>query len=265
MRLHWHAFANFDAAAGLTADGRAAAQASFAIDRTRWSVVFSAMDSQDPAGPGALEELCRLYWRPVYLFIRSRGNDPEESEDLTQEFFYRLLRGHYLKGIEGPHKGRFRSFLRVVLKRFMADEYDKRMSGKRGGKWKAIPIDSPGAEALLARERPENESPDLLFDRHWALDLLSQAHADLKREYLRAGKGELFDQLMPTISPHLECLPYVKLAAELDMTEGAVKAAVHRLRKRYRGCLNSILRETLEDPEDVAEELRYLLSLFTKS
>ncbi len=121
------------------------------FSRTRWSVVFSAMDSQDPAGPGALEELCRLYWRPVYLFIRSRGNDPEESEDLTQEFFYRLLKGHYLKGIEGPHKGRFRSFLRVVLKRFMADEYDKRMSGKRGGKWKAIPIDSPGAEALLAR------------------------------------------------------------------------------------------------------------------
>jgi RNA polymerase sigma factor (sigma-70 family) len=229
---------------------------------TRWSMVLCAKDAQDSDSPAALEELCRLYWRPVYLFIRSRGNTPEESEDLAQEFFYRLLGGHYLKSIEGPHKGRLRSFLCVVLKRFLADEYDKRMTKKRGGQWKAIPMDGPAAEAILAREHPDHVSPVLIFDRHWALDLLSQAVNELKSDYLRAGKGELFDKLKPTISPHLESLPYSQLAADLDMTEGAVKVAVHRFRQRYRDCLHTSLQDTLENPDDADEELRYLLSLF---
>lgn len=232
--------------------------------QTRWSMVIAAKDPDSNENPAALEELCRLYWKPVYLFIRSRHNSPEEAEDYAQEFFYRLLNGHYLKAVEGPEKGRLRSFLCVVLKHFLADEYDKRMTRKRGGDWRAIPIDAPGAEALLAQALPADASPDLQFDRQWALDLLDQAVRELKIDYQRAGKGELFELLKPTISPQLDSLPYAELAEKLEMTEGAVKVAVHRFRHRYRDCLHAALRETVENPEDVEDELRHLLSVFSK-
>ena len=142
---------------------------------TRWSMVLAARDSMKRDNPEALEELCRIYWRPVYLFIRSRGKSPVEAEDLTQDFFHRLLSGKYLKGVEGPEKGRLRSFLCVVLKRFLADEHDRRMTQKRGGNWRAIPIDAQSAESQLESALAKAPSPDLLFDRQWALDLLDQA------------------------------------------------------------------------------------------
>ena len=232
--------------------------------RTRWSMVIMARDAGDDDGPAALEELCHLYWKPIYLFIRSRGNNPGQSEDLTQEFFYRLLNGHYLKGVEGPEKGRLRSFLCVLVKRFLADEYDKRMTKKRGGDWRAIPLDTPAAEALLTNSRSTDSSPEVQFDRQWALDLLSQAVTSLRIDYERAGKSELFEALKPTISPQLESLPYARLAEDLDMTEGAVKVAVHRFRQRYRDCLHAALRETVANPEDTEDELRHLLSVFSR-
>ena len=242
----------------------AAPESGGIFPRTRWSVVLCAKDTQDVAQPVAMEELCQLYWRPVYLFIRSRGNSPQESEDLAQEFFCRLLQGDYLKAVDGPEKGRLRSFLCVVLKRFLADDYDKRMTQRRGGQWKGIPIDAPGAEAMLSEAGPEVDSPDLLFDRSWALDLLDHAMRKLEAEYAAAGKSEVCEKLKPTISPQLQSQPYSTLAPELGMTEGAVKVAVHRLRQRYRDCLHAALHDTLENPEDTEEELRYLLSVFSK-
>ena len=230
--------------------------------RTRWSMVIAARDSLDVAHSAALEDLCQLYWRPVYFFIRGRGNGPTESEDLTQEFFYRLVSGQYLKAVDGPERGRLRSFLCVVLKRFLADEYAKSRTQRRGGKWQAISIDRPSAEALIAATKPSQDSPDIEFDRHWALDLLGHAMQSLSERYAAAGKGELFEKLKPTISLHLESLPYAALGAELGMKEGAVKVAVHRLRQRYRECLEAMLHDTLADPEDVEDEHRYLLSLF---
>jgi RNA polymerase sigma-70 factor (ECF subfamily) len=232
--------------------------------KTRWSVVYDALDSQAPEGPAALEELCRIYWKPVYLFIRSRNHSPEESEDLAQEFFYRLLSKNHLRAVEGPEKGRMRSFLCVVLKRFLADEYDKRMTQKRGGNWRAIPIDAPSAEAQFSQSHSSEVSPDILFDRHWALELLNRTLALLKSNYEQSRQAVLFEKLKPVISPHLEQLPYARLAEELDMTEGAVKVAAHRLRARYRELLHASLRDTLANPDDVEEELRYLLSLFSR-
>jgi RNA polymerase sigma factor (sigma-70 family) len=232
--------------------------------QTRWSMVIAAIDKDDAQNPGALEELCKIYWKPIYLFIRSRGHSPAESEDLTQEFFYRLLTKEFLNRVEGPEKGRMRSFLCVLLKRFLADEYDKTMTIKRGGNWQAIPIDGSTAEALLAQARPDNQSPDLLFDRQWALDLLAQTLKILHHDYIAAGRAELFDKLKPTISLQFESPPYHQLAKELGLTEGALKVAVHRFRKRYRDCLHATLRDTLETPEEADEELRYLLSLFTE-
>lgn len=231
--------------------------------QTGWSMVLAARDGGSDSK--ALEDLCRIYWRPIYLYIRGWGHTPAESEDLTQEFFYRLLRKDLLQRIEGPEKGRMRSFLCVLLKRFLADEHDKRMTQKRGGDWRAIPIDSAAAEARFSQERSDKESPDLIFDRNWARDLLDQALKTMRTDYRSAGKEELFERLLPTISPQLESLPYATLAKELDLTEGALKVAVHRFRQRYRDCLHTSLRETLDDPNDTEKELRYLLSLFTKT
>ena len=152
----------------------------------------------------------------------------------------------------------------IPVKRFLADDYDKRMTQRRGGQWKGIPIDAPGAEAMLSEAGPEVDSPDLLFDRSWALDLLDHAMRKLEAEYAAAGKSELCEKLKPTISPQLQSQPYSTLAPELGMTEGAVKVAVHRLRQRYRDCLHAALHDTLENPEDTEEELRYLLSVFSK-
>lgn len=232
--------------------------------KTRWSMVFNALDTQAPDGPAALEKLCRVYWKPVYLFIRSRHHSPEQSEDLAQEFFYRLLSKDHLKRVEGPEKGRMRSFLCVLLKRFLADDYDRRMTQKRGGHWQAIPIDGPAAEAQFAQIQSDGLSPDLLFDRHWALDLLAQTMTALKADYLKSRQGVLFEKLKAIISPQLEALPYAQLATELEMTEGAVKVAAHRLRGRYRELLHGALRDTLTDPSETKEELRYLLSLFAR-
>lgn len=232
--------------------------------RTRWSMVLSARDA-DPATP-ALEELCITYWRPIYLYIRSRNYAPEAAEDLTQEFFHRLLTKDLLRSVEGPSRGLLRSFLCVLLKRFLADEYDARMAQKRGGDWKGIPIDGPEAERLLTNGDIGTD-PERIFDRQWALDLLHEALESTRADYVEARKGEVFDALKPAISLSSEAAPYAELAETLDMTEGAVKVAVHRLRQRYRACLLQTLRDTIDDPGDeeaANRELQYLISLFSR-
>ena len=231
---------------------------------TRWSMVIAAQDSPSLERGEALGELCRIYWRPVYLFIRQRGNSPEETEDLTQEFFYRLVEGELLSAVSGPERGRLRSFLCVVLKRFLVDDYHKRMTQKRGGDRKMVDIDAPSIEGLLANERQDESDPILAFDRQWAMDLLEEALRRLKVDYLRAGKADLFEYFEPTIQPQADRVSHAELAGEMGMSEGAVKVAVHRFRQRYRECLLAALRDTLAEDEDPEEELRYLLSLFSR-
>ena len=231
---------------------------------TRWSMVVAARDSPSVERGEALGELCRLYWRPVYLFVRQRGHSPEETEDLTQEFFYRLIEGELLQGVGGPERGRLRSFICVVLKRFLVDDYHRRMTQKRGGGRVVVDIDGPSVEGQIQDGRREEADPERAFDRQWALDLLEEAIRRLKEDYLRAGKAGLFEQFEPTISPQADRVSHAVLAAELKMSEGAVKVAVHRFRQRYRECLLSALRDTLSENEDPEEELRYLLSLFSR-
>ncbi|WP_424312813.1 RNA polymerase sigma factor [Haloferula sp.] len=227
-------------------------------------MVIAAQDSPSLERGEALGELCRIYWRPVYLFIRQRGNSPEETEDLTQEFFYRLVEGDLLSAVSGPERGRLRSFLCVVLKRFLVDDYHKRMAKKRGGDRKMVDIDAPSVEGLLANERQDESDPILAFDRQWAMDLLEEALRRLKVDYLRAGKADLFEYFEPTIQPQSDRVSHAELAGEMGMSEGAVKVAVHRFRQRYRECLLAALRDTLAEDEDPEEELRYLLSLFSR-
>ena len=186
-------------------------------------MVFNALDTQAPEGPAALEKLCRVYWKPIYLFIRSRHHSPEQSEDLAQEFFYRLLSKDHLKRVEGPEKGRMRSFLCVLLKRFLADDYDRRMTQKRGGHWQAIPIDGPAAEAQFDQIQSDELSPDLPFDRPWALDLL----APTRKEFAHGAAGEVDDHSHQ--EGEVQRLPH-----ELNPGVAALVAA-RRKRRRRRG------------------------------
>lgn len=230
---------------------------------TRWSMVVAAQESQSTQRGEAIAELCHIYWRPVYLFIRQRGNSPEETEDLTQDFFCRLIQGEFLEGVSGPERGRLRSFFCVVLKRFLADDYHRRTAQKRGGGRVVVDIDGPSVEGQIALTGTDQVEPERAFDRRWALDLLDEARRRLRQDYERAQKADLYERLEPTISPQGERAGHAELARELGMTEGATKVAVHRFRQRYRHCLLSALRDTLADGEDPEEELRYLLSLFS--
>ncbi|MDB4464902.1 sigma-70 family RNA polymerase sigma factor [Akkermansiaceae bacterium] len=232
--------------------------------QTRWTMVVAARDAPGVEQGEALAELCRIYWRPVYLFVRQRGNSPQETEDLTQEFFYRLIDGEFLQGVQGPRLGRLRSFICVVLKRFLADDYHRRMAQKRGGGQVVVDIDGPSVEEQIMDVDRDGVEPERAFDRRWALDLLDEARRRLKEDYQLAGKAGLFEDLEPTISPQGERGGYSELAEKLGLTAGAVKVAVHRFRQRYRECLLSALRDTLAEGEDPEEELRYLLSLFSR-
>ncbi len=223
---------------------------------------MAAKDSQAGEGPAALEDLCRTYWRSVYLFIRSRGIRPDDAEDLTQEFFYQLLDGHYLRAVDGPEKGRLRSFLCVVLKRFLADEAAKRATRKRGGDWQPIPIDVSELEEHLQAMPDCLSAPEAVFDRQWAQDLIDASMKALEADYAGAGKAGLFRALKPMLQVQQASPANAELAASLGMSEGALKVAVHRLRQRFRDCVRSCISDTLAEGEDADEELRYLRSMF---
>jgi RNA polymerase sigma-70 factor (ECF subfamily) len=225
---------------------------------TRWSVVLAAADRSSPDSRDALDTLCRIYWYPVYAFTRRQGASAHEAEDLTQEFFARLLEKDYLEGV-APEKGRFRSFLLVCLRRFLANERDRARAAKRGGGRRPLSIDLADAEGRYRLEPGHQLTPERIFDRRWALALLEQVLNTLERELEASGKGRLFDRLKVYLAAQRSAPPYAEAAQELGMTEGAVKVAVHRLRQRYRRLLRAEVARTVGDADDVDEEIRRLL------
>lgn len=210
---------------------------------------------------GALEKLCRTYWHPIYAFVRRRGYSVEDAQDLTQEFFARLLEKNWLGGVD-PVKGRFRSFLLASVKHFLANESDKARAQKRGGGQIPIPIDVKTAETTCGFEPADNVTAENIFERRWALTLLDQVLQRLREEYVHDGKGRLFEQLKSTLTEASRSVAYVEIPRRLDMTEGAVKVAVHRLRQRYRELLRTEIADTVSGPEEVEEELRALFAAF---
>jgi RNA polymerase sigma-70 factor (ECF subfamily) len=227
---------------------------------TQWTVVLSASrDRSDTThARQALEELCRTYWRPIYAFVRRLGHPPHDSQDLTQEFFARLLATDSLDRVS-PAKGRFRTFLLAALKHFLANEWDKLRTQKRGGRLTFVPIDAPDTEAGTPPDPASpGPGPDQAFDRQWALALLERVLARLQEEHQAAGRRALFESLKDTLTRDRQGLPYATVASQLGMTEGAVKVAVHRLRLRYRELLRLEIAATVENPGDVETELREL-------
>jgi RNA polymerase sigma-70 factor (ECF subfamily) len=228
---------------------------------THWSVVLSARDPASPRSAEALELLCQTYWFPLYAFVRRRGHDPHTAQDFTQEFFARLLHRDYLKSA-APEKGRFRTFLLVALKHFLANEWDRQRAHKRGGGATLVSIDQELAESRLAAEPAHHLQPDVLFDRHWAMTLLDRTLSRLQGEYLSTGRAKLFELLRGCLARGDSALPYAEIAARLDLTEAAVKMAVQRLRARYRDLLRAEIADTVAAPGQVEEEIRHLFATF---
>jgi len=242
----------------MTCDRRDAAKPSDAwFATTRWTVVLSAGDPSSPHAATALDALCRAYWYPLYAFIRRRGHSPADAQDLTQEFFSQLLEHHWIARAD-RHKGRFRSFLLMAMKRFLAKEWDKVKTLKRGGQVRLVPLQLDTAETRYTREPVDACTPEQVFEKQWALALLESVLNRLREDYAGDGKGSLFHSLEPCLIGSREAQPYAALAAGLGMTEGAVKMAVFRLRERYRVCLKEEISHTVASPAEVDEELRHL-------
>jgi RNA polymerase sigma factor (sigma-70 family) len=230
---------------------------------THWSLVLSARDPHSPQSAEALEKLCRAYWYPLYAYARRVGQSKENAEDLTQAFFARLLEKHYLDAAE-PERGRFRSFLLIALKRFMANEWDRARAQKRGGGLTQLSLDTELAERKFSAETTAGEmSPDRLYERRWALTLLEQTMARLRAEFADAGRIAEFEKLKTFLTADKREIPYATVAAELEMGEGALRVAVHRLRKRYRELFREEIAHTLAAGEDVDTELRHLLTVLS--
>lgn len=229
---------------------------------TRWSVVVAAGASDTPDAREALAKLCQSYWYPLYSFARRRGHSPEDAQDLTQEFLARLLEKNWI-GDADRTKGRFRTFLLTAMKHFLSDEWDKARAQKRGGGLSFLPLEFHDAESRYSQEPSANDSPERIFEVRWALALLERVVHDLRAEYEREGKAELFAALHPCLVGERTAQPYAALAKSLESSESMVKSAVHRLRQRYRQLLRDEIANTLAAPDEVDEEMRYLFSILS--
>jgi RNA polymerase sigma-70 factor (ECF subfamily) len=205
----------------------------------------------------ALEALCKAYWYPLYAFVRYRGYSSEEAQDLTQSFFVRIIETHGFASAD-PERGRFRSYLLGAMKHFLANEWHRARTQRRGGGVTVLDLDALDPEARYALEPAQSTDPDASFDRKWAQETTARAMGTLRKESEAHGKGELFEVLKGSLTG--EEPPRSETAERLGMTQGAVKVAVHRLRRRYRELLRAEIAETVTDPSDVDVEMRHLVA-----
>lgn len=229
---------------------------------THWTVVLAAGRRHTPQSDHALEELCRTYWFPLYAYVRRRGHSKEDAEDLTQAFFARFLAKNYLEGLSAE-RGRFRAFLLAALKHFLINEWRKSQRLKRGGGEVALSLDWETADTQFQVAATPGLNPEKAYDREWALALLERVIARLCDECAAEGRGRMFEVLKPFLTAGKGALLFAEAAARLDATEGAVRVAAHRLRKRYRQLLRDEIAQTLTDPAQVDEEMRALFSAFS--
>jgi len=237
--------------------GRRPAAVAVIFRTTGWTRVLQAR-GDSPESKAALSELCAAYYAPVYAFIRGRAIDEDAARDLTQEFFARLLARHGLATVS-PQRGRFRSFLLGAVKHFLADSQDHARRHKRGGGAEPIPL-APGTDTSPGVDPADTRAlaPDREFDRQWALTLLDRTLSALAVEQVDAGKAAQFEVLKPWLTGDTECLSQADAARQLGLNEGAVKVAIHRLRRRFRDLVKAEIAQTLSDPAQVDEELGHL-------
>jgi RNA polymerase sigma-70 factor (ECF subfamily) len=221
--------------------------------------VLAAKQGETTEAAAALEKLCRTYWYPLYAFLRREGHSPHDAQDLTQEFFARLLQGKFLGNVS-PQKGKFRSFLLAALKNFLCDEWDKATAQKRGGGKMVISLDDHNAEELYLLE-PEADAPaEELFERRWALTLLARALSGLREEFVATGRMNEFDQLKGFLSTPTADGAYDAVAVKLGLTVDTVGVKVHRLRQRYGELIRVEIAQTVARPAEIENELQHLFN-----
>jgi RNA polymerase sigma-70 factor (ECF subfamily) len=230
---------------------------------THWSVVLAATRSDTTRAQTALARLCQAYWYPLYAYVRRRGYDAHDAQDLTQEFFARLLAQKWLAQAD-RERGRFRTFLLSALGHFLTNEWDKARAQKRGGGVEIVPLQLDSAETRYGHEPADPVTPEQGYERQWALALLEQVLNRLQQEHEGEGHAELFATLKPCLVGDRQAQPYAALAAKLGMTEGAIKVAVHRLRQRYRQLLREEIANTVASDAEVDEEMRHLFAVLAR-
>lgn len=227
------------------------------FDTTRWSVIAAARGTDPEAARAALSTLCDAYWYPLYAFIRRWGADPEAARDLTQGFFASLLERRDIEQVR-PERGRFRTFLLASAKHFLLNEAARRRAAKRGGGVSLLPLTFDEAEGRYQVEPADLMTPETLYERRWALTIVERVIAAVQAKWQKAGRGTEFDVLKTSLLGEGPPGGYAAAAQMLGTSEGAVKVAVHRLRKAFRTELRAAIAETVSDPADVDEELKYL-------
>jgi RNA polymerase sigma-70 factor (ECF subfamily) len=228
---------------------------------TRWTLVIAAADPQRKDARSALVSLCEGYWYPLYAYVRRRGYPADQAQDLTQEFFIRVLEGRYLDRAD-PQKGRFRAFLLSSMKFFLGDEADRNRAQKRGG-GTVLSLEFSSGEDRYQREPAHDETPERIFEQRWALSVLDRVVERLRDEFVQHGRPEHFERLKVFLLGQSDA-PYAALAREMNTSEGALKVAIHRLRKRYRELFRQEIADTVADPAEVESELRFLAAALTR-
>jgi RNA polymerase sigma-70 factor (ECF subfamily) len=234
-------------------------QAAWRFASTRWSIVAAAGRKESPEARAALAVLCQAYWYPLYAYARRRLASADDAQDLTQEFFARLLEKDYLQAAD-PRRGKFRSFLLTAFQHFLAKEHARAAAQKRGGRRRPLSLDFQDGEHRYRHEPADPTTPETLYERRWALTLLEQALARLRQEFTRAGKERLFEALKGTLTGDGTDEPYERIGQDLGLSEPAVKTAAHRLRRRYQELLRAEVAQTVASPEEVEDELRDLFA-----
>jgi RNA polymerase sigma factor (sigma-70 family) len=221
----------------------------------------AAADPNRKETRSALVSLCESYWYPLYAYLRRRGYPADQAQDFTQQFFVRVLEGRYLDRAD-PEKGRFRSFILTSLKFFVADQEDCNRAQKRGG-GAVLPLEFDSGEDRYQREPAHDETPERIFERRWALAVLDRVVERLRNDFLVHGRSEHFERLKVFLLGQSDA-PYAELAREMNTSEGALKVAIHRLRKRYRELFREEIADTVANPAEVESELRFLVAVLTR-
>jgi RNA polymerase sigma factor (sigma-70 family) len=230
---------------------------------THWSVVLAAGHGNTTRAHDALAHLCQTYWYPLYAYARRRGCSPHDAQDLTQEFFARLLAGNWVAKAD-PERGRFRSFLLSAMKHFMANEWNKAQTQKRGGGQRILSLEDDSAEHRYRREPADRATPESLYERGWALTLLEGVLGRLEEEYRREGKQAWIEAMAPALTADRGAVDHAGMAHKLGMTETAVRVAVHRLRQQYRQLIRAEVASTVASRVEVEAEMRHLFQVLSR-
>ena len=230
---------------------------------THWSAVRIAGSDSAPGAKEALENLCRAYWYPLYAYVRRKGYSEEDAKDLTQQFFARLLQGDRL-ALADPTRGRFRTFLLTALNHFLINEWVKTGRDKRGGAFEFVPLHTDEADNLYTAEPADTRTPETVYEQRWAAAVMKQAFDKLAAEY-GGDRARLFEALKPFIWGDKAGASYAEIGIALGLNEGAVRVAVHRLRRSYRDLLRQEIAQTVTSPEEVDDELRYLIEIVSQA